>query len=716
DPLVSGSPGDAAERRLIEEGRLLRDVPITVPPGTTVAVMGRPLLARCFAQAVGVSAARATGLLDPPRLLAEPASSAADVVVRVDSATTAVVVAAGGAAAGLAGRIFTPTLLTEAAFLAVQRALADGGTVPALDGMLAAPAATSGLAARFAVDDAGEPLDLDLVADGPHAVIGGTTGSGKSALLTAWVLALAAAHPPHAVSLLLVDCKGGAAFDALAALPHVVGVVTDLDGEQTARAVESLRAELRRREGVLRSGGHADLAGSGEGRLVIVVDEFRVLLADRPALAAVFVDLAARGRSLGVHLVLCTQRPAGSLRDELMTNCALRICLRVNDPADSSTVVGTDAAAALPRDAVGAAVLALPGERPRRMRVAAVHPSAVSSAVAGLARLGGRPFRRPWLDPLPAVLPFGDLSPAAPGTATLGRLDLPARQAQPPLVWPHASRPRLAVIGDPGSGRTTTLALVAAQLGAEECSLDPATAWDRLHDDGAPLLVDDLEHLVDRLGGHGPAALDRLAARLRRPDAAPTVLALRGPGAWTGTAIRQVVALVDEVLLLRLGLDDHLGAGGRRDRWSERLAPGGGWWHGDRAQVALPERPLPRIRPVRAPVLSSGPALLLSSRPADREPQLVAAGWAALAAGAEPPESGPALVCGTPAAWQAHWAAFGRLAQTLPVLVDRVDPVDVRTLLGRSVVLLPVTDPDEVVLIRPQADPERVRLPGVSGR
>ena len=132
----------------------------------------------------------------------------------------------------------------------------------------------------------------------------------------------------------------------------------------TDRAVRSLAAELRRRERVLRDAMAADVTATEEPRLVVVVDEFRALLEARPALASVFTDVAARGRSLGVHLVLCTQRPAGSIRDELATNCGLRIALRVLDPADSTAVIGTPGAAALPKEPAGAALLVRPGPVP----------------------------------------------------------------------------------------------------------------------------------------------------------------------------------------------------------------------------------------------------------------------------------------------------------------------------------------------------------------
>ena len=157
--------------------------------------------------------------------------------------------------------------------------------------------------------------------DGPHAVVAGTTGAGKSELLVSWVLAMAARHPPSAVTFLLVDFKGGAAFAPLARLPHVSAPSAIWTRVAAARAIESLRAELRRRERVLAECGARSIdelvapASSAQAALVIVVDEFAAVVSDQPELHELFADLAARGRSLGLHLILCTQRPSGVVRD-----------------------------------------------------------------------------------------------------------------------------------------------------------------------------------------------------------------------------------------------------------------------------------------------------------------------------------------------------------------------------------------------------------------
>lgn len=157
----------------------------------------------------------------------------------------------------------------------------------------------------------GDDVEIDLDRDGPHALIAGTTGSGKSELLRSWVLAMALRTGPQHLNFVLVDYKGGAAFDACARLPHVVGIVTDLDGRLAERALRSLRAELRRREQLLRDRGAGDLAALLRSlpemelpRLVVVIDEFAALAAELPGFLDALIGIAQRGRSLGIHLVL----------------------------------------------------------------------------------------------------------------------------------------------------------------------------------------------------------------------------------------------------------------------------------------------------------------------------------------------------------------------------------------------------------------------------
>ncbi|HET6825566.1 MAG TPA: FtsK/SpoIIIE domain-containing protein [Amnibacterium sp.] len=695
EPLVSGAPATPRERELVAASAVLRRVPLVLPAASTVCAAGPALLVEAFGRAVRVAGAAVAAPGDPWRT----GSGGTDLEVRLDGPLTAVVVRGP---ATLRGRRFRPALLTGRAADAARPRSPD---IPGIAELAGAPAAAVGLRARFALAD-GEPLDLDLVTDGPHAIVAGTTGSGKSALLVGWVLALAAAHPPDRLVLLLVDHKGGAAFDPVARLPHVAGVVTDLDPAGTERAVLALQAELRRREQVLRDAGVGDVAATPEPRLVVVVDEFRALLEARPALAAVFTDVAARGRSLGVHLVLCTQRPAGSIRDELATNCGLRIALRVLDAADSTAVVGTPAAAALPRDRPGAAVLAVAGERPRPIAVARVDPDGVAVALAHARP--GRAAPRPWLDPLPERLPVDALPLSAEGLV-LGLVDAPEEQAQPPLVWRPSGG--LLLAGDTGSGRTTAVVLVAGLLAGVDPAGDPVAAWDAAHDDGLPLVLDDLEALLDRLGPTAAVAfVERLAQRLRRPAAAPLVLATRGPSAWAGLPLRQLAGLCSARILLSLDLDDHLALGGERSAHRRGARPGAAVWQGRAAHLALPSWPrTPTAAPEPPTFLPDGsPAALVTVRPGQRLAQLAEAGVAAGPVGARADDE--VLLVGSVAEWQAQWARFTRIAASGVVLVDGVPPAELRALTGAPAVLPPVGGPDDVLAIRPGGAPSRTRL------
>ena len=193
---------------------------------------------------------------------------------------------------------------------------------------------------------------LDLRADGPHALVGGTTGAGKSELLQTWILGMATAHSPQRVTFLLVDYKGGSAFRDCVELPHTVGLVTDLSPHLVRRALASLSAELRYRERLLAQNKAKDLLElerRGEvdapPSLIIIVDEFAALVQEVPGFVEGIVNVAQRGRSLGLHLILATQRPTGVIKDNLRANTNLRLALRMADENDSADVLGSSMAA-----------------------------------------------------------------------------------------------------------------------------------------------------------------------------------------------------------------------------------------------------------------------------------------------------------------------------------------------------------------------------------
>ncbi|PRY51828.1 S-DNA-T family DNA segregation ATPase FtsK/SpoIIIE [Geodermatophilus tzadiensis] len=443
-------------------------------------------------------------------------------------------------------------------------------------------------------------VEVDLCRDGPHALVAGTTGSGKSELLRTLVAALALAHPPDRCSFLLVDYKGGAAFAEAVALPHTVGVVTDLDGAATARALRSLTAELVRREAVLAAAGVADVAALPAdvalARLVIVVDEFAGLAETLPELVSGLVGIAQRGRSLGVHLVLATQRPGGVVSPEIRANCSLRLCLRTTGEADSRDVLGGPEAAAVPVDRPGRGFLRIGSDRPvpfQSARVALADPeevpgpavrrwawpvvpppppdreepaagpsalSRVTAAVTAHARAAGLPPpHRPWQPPLPGRIDAAELGGAgrAPTELLVGLVDHPDRQRREPLVLDLARGGGWLAVGGPRSGRTTLLRTVLAE------------AVDRLPPGGLHV------HVLD----HGGGALAAEAARLphtgtvvEAADALRTVRLLarltehtaarRAGGVAPGPA---VLLLVDGVESLVAQLDEAVPGSGSAD-------------------------------------------------------------------------------------------------------------------------------------------------------
>ena len=165
--------------------------------------------------------------------------------------------------------------------------------------------------------------------------------------------------------MILVDYKGGSTFDACARLPHTVGVVTDLDDGLAQRVLVSLDAEVRRRERLLRTAGADDLTAYRRAvteplpRLVVVIDEFASLAKELPDFLGALVSIAQRGRSLGIHLVLATQRPAGVVTDDIRANTNLRIALRLQDRTDAHDVVGDALPARFPPGTAGRAALRL---------------------------------------------------------------------------------------------------------------------------------------------------------------------------------------------------------------------------------------------------------------------------------------------------------------------------------------------------------------------
>ncbi|MEO7448284.1 MAG: FtsK/SpoIIIE domain-containing protein [Humibacillus sp.] len=453
------------------------------------------------------------------------------------------------------------------------------------------PAGRAGAGARALVGmTSAGPLELDLTRDGPHTLIGGTTGSGKSELLRSLVAGLATAHRPDDLTFVLVDYKGGAAFRECARLPHTLGLVTDLDEHLTERALASLAAELRRRERLLAEAGALDLddyrsrverqllVGPRLARLVIVVDEFKMLADDLPDFVDGLVRLAATGRSLGVHLVLATQRPAGIITGDMRTNIALRICLRVRDRADSDDVIECPAAASLLESQPGRAFLRRdgrlvafqsahlggPSERSdtpsavsvlvvddasrhligtalhatqnkavttvaRQVSTAPTEPTTELSAFVDITRQVAVELEintppSPWLPPLPPWLSVASLPPAPgrPGQAApFGLTDVPSRQRQETASWDPVADGHLGVVGGARSGRSTLARTLVVGL-ADRWSPTDLHVHVIIGHHGALADLGQLPHVGSVVSADEPSLVRRVVQRLREELSSPS--------------------------------------------------------------------------------------------------------------------------------------------------------------------------------------------------
>jgi S-DNA-T family DNA segregation ATPase FtsK/SpoIIIE len=362
---------------------------------------------------------------------------------------------------------------------------------------------------------AGQPMVLDLRTHGPHALVGGTTGAGKSEFLQSWVIGMAAAHSPERVTFLFVDYKGGSAFGDCVQLPHSVGLVTDLTPHLVNRALRSLRAELRYREEVLVRYGAKDLMDL-ERRdppdcppsLVIVIDEFAALLGEVPQFVDGVIDVAQRGRSLGLHLIMATQRPAGVIKGSLRANTNLRVALRMADVDDAEDVVGNSQPAMFDPTVPGRGMAKLgpnrlsvfqsayvggwTTERPTISPIVVADqpfgsgsvwesevpeevpeptgPKDLEQLVLVIGRattsLGLPAPRKPWLEPLATTYDLAR-SPQSrtDGVLNFATADVPDRQAQGPMAFHPDIDGNMSVIGTGGSGKSAFLRTLAVAAG-----------------------------------------------------------------------------------------------------------------------------------------------------------------------------------------------------------------------------------------------------------
>ena len=281
---------------------------------------------------------------------------------------------------------------------AQQKNRADDMTVESVLQRWSAQRYASNIRCYLGVSSGGS-LNIGLSEHGPHWLLGGTTGAGKSQLLRSLVLSAALRYPPERLGLILVDFKGSAGLGPLAQLPHALSVLSNFDVSAVERALEFLRADIHRREVDLQALGvnsYRDYLASCQAagtiprypELLIVVDEFRMLIDSMPDAMAELMRIATIGRSLGLHLVLATQRPQGAISQDIRANIATSICLRVASAQDSYNLLEHESAAYISAAHPGAGYVRLPDGRSLPFRAPLVDAVPSSSDARPVQVLG----------------------------------------------------------------------------------------------------------------------------------------------------------------------------------------------------------------------------------------------------------------------------------------------------------------------------------------
>lgn len=372
-------------------------------------------------------------------------------------------------------------------------------------------------------------LDVHYRAHGAHGLLAGTTGSGKSELLRTWILSMAVNYHPHEVNFVIIDYKGGGMANKLDALPHVVGKITNID-TNINRTLVSLKREAKRRMKLLESYPgvddvdqymqlyYAGKAAEPMPHLLIVSDEFAELKKEEPEFMKELNTLARVGRSVGIHLLLATQRPTGLVDDQIDSNSRFRICMKVNSIQDSKDIIKKPDAAAItqrgrayvrigedelyelfqsywsgaeyaPEQTVSkqmtnqVSIVDVSGERiqvgasKKKVPVGGDQLTAIVNHIleqAQFARI--TPLEGPWKPELPAVLALQELNAAVRFNGTgwdpaaehlsvpIGMFDRPAMQEQGVQYMDFTAVPHFGIYGGPGAGKTTLLKTVILSL------------------------------------------------------------------------------------------------------------------------------------------------------------------------------------------------------------------------------------------------------------
>ncbi|MBQ8305260.1 MAG: type VII secretion protein EssC [Blautia sp.] len=384
---------------------------------------------------------------------------------------------------------------------------------------------TRGIRGMLGRGSGGETVYLDIHEryHGPHGLVAGTTGSGKSETLQTFILSLAVQYSPDAVCFFVIDYKGGGMAGLLEGLPHMIGEISNLSERGVRRAMVSIKSENKRRQRIFREYGinhidaYTELYRAGTApvpipHLILIVDEFAELKREEPEFMQELISVAQVGRSLGVHLILATQKPAGTVDEHILSNTRFRICLRVQDRSDSLELLHRPDAAGITRTGRGYLQVgnderfelfqsgysgALCPSEDKEKEEEAVPVGLSGRPLINRTREGARPgegraqleavreylkktadsfgFRQTfylWLPYLPACLPAAAVEETIEETGSgrgekellLGMLDDPENQTQIPLTLLLPPEGHLAVFGLPRSGRTVFLQQLLLEL------------------------------------------------------------------------------------------------------------------------------------------------------------------------------------------------------------------------------------------------------------
>lgn len=394
---------------------------------------------------------------------------------------------------------------------------------------------TLSLQSPIGVDGSGKMFNLDLHEKfhGPHGLIAGMTGSGKSEFIMAMILSMAVNYHPNEVAFILIDYKGGGMANTFTNLPHVVGTITNLDGAAVKRSLISIQSELKRRQTIFSITSkkigisnidiykYQKLYREGAvteplQHLFIISDEFAELKMQQPEFMEQLVSAARIGRSLGVHLILATQKPSGVVDDQIWSNSRFRICLKVQEKADSMDVIKRSDAAELsvtgrfylqvgfnelfdigqsawagapyyPSDKVeekkdeSVTVIDRTGrviksaKIDRRISKSQKPPKQIDEITEYLARLAkeeGIKVRPLWLEPIPAMIYLDEIhakygiekAQSFNFNPVVGEVDDPLNQCQLVLTLPISKEGNIIVYGAAGSGKTTFITTMLYSL------------------------------------------------------------------------------------------------------------------------------------------------------------------------------------------------------------------------------------------------------------